>query len=128
MIAARFCINPRRAPHFAHHDDQRFLQQSTLFQISHQRAERAICVRNQIRFQTGKTVKVHVPAGGINPDKAKVQLTGELRMDSAEYKLLEQYVRHLAFEEPDPALKLSTGLASVSRHHYFNLLNRYLCA
>ena len=69
VIASSLRIDPRRPAHFSHHHDQRFIQQSALFQVCDQCAERAVGVGDEIRFQAGKTIEVYVPAWCIDTHK-----------------------------------------------------------
>ena len=63
----------------------------------------------------------------LSPENAALSLLGDLHMDSETYRILETYVKNIAFFEDSSGLKVATKLDSVPRHVYFNLLNQFLC-
>ena len=74
VVASRLGVDPRRAPHFAHHDHQRVVQQAPLFEVGDQRGERLVGRGDQVPLQTGEAVEVHVPPRGVDADEPATRL------------------------------------------------------
>ena len=70
VIASGLRVDPWRAAHFSHHDDQCFVEETSFFKVQDKRTEGSIGVRNQIRLQTWETVEMHIPAGSVDADKS----------------------------------------------------------
>src|SRR4051794_13738580 len=61
VVATGGGVDPRRAPHFAHHHDQRFIEESRLIEVLHQRAECLIETGKLILLEDRKILLMRVP-------------------------------------------------------------------
>lgn len=70
MVATGLRVHSRRSSHLAHHDDERFVEQTTLFEVGDQGRERSIRRRNQIARERREAIEMDVPAGRVDADEA----------------------------------------------------------
>ena len=63
----------------------------------------------------------------LNPQHLKLALAAEVEANSALITSIKKYVRHLQLVAHSPNLILQDDFATMPSHHYFQLLNQFLC-
>jgi len=65
---------------------------------------------------------------GLNGDKVKLLVLGEMEEHGHTSELLRQYIRNVEFGERSLMIKYSQVLDVIPKHYYFNLFHQFLCA
>ena len=64
---------------------------------------------------------------GFDAHVDKILLAGEIESGSGTHKLLQQYIKHIAFATTDKNIIRDENLSVLPHHYFFNLLNRLVC-
>lgn len=63
----------------------------------------------------------------LNPEEIELVLSGYIDKNSKLFELVYKYVRNVSFPQLATSYKYSYIFNDIPAHHYFNLLNLYLC-
>ncbi len=64
---------------------------------------------------------------GLDREKVKLSVAGQLEEEGSIFQLLYQYIRHTEWMKKPSQLKYSSILSPIANHYYFSLYNLYLC-
>lgn len=64
---------------------------------------------------------------GINPHEIQTFLLGNLKRGGSLHQLLFQYIKNLEFGQINKNIKITSGLAGLPKHSFYNTFNQYLC-
>lgn len=63
----------------------------------------------------------------INPEKVKLILLGEIKLDSEFHRLIYTYFQKIQFGSIQSKLKTSLSLNDIPKHFFYTLFNQFLC-
>src|SRR5262245_19010058 len=78
VVTAGVSVDPRRASHFAHHDHQGFVQQTTLLEVLHQRRVSLIESWKLVFLEDRKILRVCVPGVVIDLHSVPEQIPSDI--------------------------------------------------